>query len=83
VILGGDLNLTLNFRKIQGEATRRDPLGDYFSQLFENIQLVDLEPIKIVLTWRNVGRGREGISKRKDQFPMEEPLFSENIKIKS
>jgi hypothetical protein len=34
VILGGDLNLTINMREIWREVARRDPLGDLFSQLF-------------------------------------------------
>ena len=47
IILGGDLNLTLNLKEIWGEAARSDPLGNFFSQCFENAHLVDVEPVKL------------------------------------
>jgi hypothetical protein len=50
VILGGDLNLTLNQREVWGDLARRDQLGDYFSQLFESCHLIDVDPVKFTLT---------------------------------
>lgn len=63
VIVSGDLNLTLNSREYWGDVARPDPLVDYFSHFFENLKLIDVEPEKMVPTWRNSRRGRAGITK--------------------
>jgi hypothetical protein len=47
---------------------RCDPLTNFFSHFFEVQKLIDVEPVKIVPTWKNARRGREGISKRIDKF---------------
>jgi hypothetical protein len=60
VIVGGDLNLTLNLRETLGEVVRKDPFGDYFSHLFKSLHLIYVESFKIVSTWRNVRKGKEG-----------------------
>ena len=51
LILASDLNLTLNARECWGERVRVDPFADYFSKIFEGLNLVDVEPHKVVLTW--------------------------------
>jgi hypothetical protein len=38
-------------------------LAYYFTFLFEDLKLVDVEPYKVVPTWRNSRRGRVVISK--------------------
>lgn len=48
VIIGIDLNLTLNSREQQGEDGRSDPLEKYFTHVFEDLILMDVEPIKAV-----------------------------------
>lgn len=57
MIVGPDLNLTLNSKELQGLVSRSNPLEDYFSQLVEDINLVDIDHIKVVPTWRNFKRG--------------------------
>jgi hypothetical protein len=48
---------------------RSDTLTDYFFNHFFEIQnIIDVELVKIVPTWRNGRKGREGISKRLDRF---------------
>jgi hypothetical protein len=66
--MGGDLNLTLNSREVWGEAAREDPQAEFFAHLFEELNLVDVEPVKLLPTWRDSRRGRAGISKRLDRF---------------
>jgi hypothetical protein len=42
-----------------------------------------MEPVKLVPTWRNARSGKEGISKRLDNFFMAGDLLSENFLTKS
>jgi len=82
VLLGHELN-PLNHREIWGEIARTDPIGHYFSHLYVTLHLVYVEPIKIVPTWRNHRRGREGIPNRLDRFLLEDSFLNDMIKIKS
>jgi hypothetical protein len=50
LIVGGDLNLTLNQREICGGATRNDPPTELFCHLFESQGLIDVDPVKVVPT---------------------------------
>ena len=53
VILGGDLNLTLEVGEVWGENARKDALAPFFLNLFEKEKLVDMAPLKLEPTWRN------------------------------
>jgi len=68
VIIGGDINLTLNKREIWGEIARKDTLIYFFSHFFEAHKLIDVELVKLFPTWKNDRRGRSGISKRLIDF---------------
>jgi len=63
VILGGDLNLTLNEREIWGEVARKDTLANFLCHFLEDNNVLDVEHGKLVTTWKNVRRGGEGILK--------------------
>jgi len=65
-IIEGNLNLTLNQRDILGEITRKYVLAIFFIHFFEVQNLIDVEQVKLVPTWRNSRRGRSGISKSLD-----------------
>jgi hypothetical protein len=56
LILGGNLNFTTSFREVWGEHSRVYPLQPYFSKLLQEEGMVDVEPLKLLPTWRN-GRG--------------------------
>jgi hypothetical protein len=66
MIVGSDLNLTLNSREYWGEVARSDPLVEFSTHFFEDLRLVDVEPIKVVPTWRNSRSGWASVSKRLD-----------------
>jgi hypothetical protein len=83
LFLGGDLNLELNAKECWGERVRTYPLVDYFSNIFEDLNLVDVEPHKVVLTWENSRRGRDGIEKRLDQFLVAERFMEEASRYKT
>jgi exonuclease III len=83
LILGGDLNFTTSSREVWGAKARVDPLQLFFSHLVQNEGLVDVEPIKILLTWRNGRKGQDYIAKRLDRFLIYEKLVSLGIRYRS
>jgi len=67
-LLGGDLNLNLNRRHIWGSSVRVDSLVVFFRNLFNQVGVVDMDPINLKPTWSN-NRSREMcVSKRIDRF---------------
>lgn len=58
VLVVGDLNLTLNVGEVWGEVARTNPLVDFFVDLFEELNMIDVEPHKVVPTWRNLRCGK-------------------------
>jgi endonuclease/exonuclease/phosphatase family metal-dependent hydrolase len=83
LILGGDLNLTTSSREVWGAHARSDPLQLYFNQLFQVEGLVDVEPLKVLPTWRNGRRGHNYIAKRLDRFLISEDLVMSGIRYRS
>ena len=75
LILGGDLNLTLNSSEIWGKKASPDPLTHLFSTLFDSLGLMDIAPLCSGPTWRNGRAGDEGISKRIDRFMVSSTLI--------
>jgi len=52
-ILGNELNFTTSLREVWGPNPRPNPQSDFFLDLLANQHLIDIEPIKLLLTWRN------------------------------
>ena len=52
VILGGDLNLTLTMVELWGENARNDSRSIFYF-IFLGKGLIDVQPLKLDLTWRN------------------------------
>ena len=77
LILGGDLNLTLNTLETWGTKVVLDPFASHFKLLFDSVNLVDVDPLDVGPTWRNGRVGDDGISKRLDRFL----LFSSLIPV--
>jgi hypothetical protein len=67
---------------VYGENVEQDPLANYFSQLFEDLGLCDMEPIQLVPTWRNLRSGKEGVSKRLDRFLIAKRILEEVERLK-
>jgi endonuclease/exonuclease/phosphatase family metal-dependent hydrolase len=83
LILGGDLNFTISSREVWGDVARVDPLQHYFSHLVQYGDLVDVELVKILPTWRNGRKGQDYIAKRLDRFLIYENIVSSGIKYRS
>lgn len=67
-IMGGDLNFTLGTSEIWGPSAIIDPLVDFFRSHMSRLDLFDLEPAKLNLTWRNCRTGEGNIAKCLDRF---------------
>jgi len=52
-----------------------NPMEKCFSHFLEDVKLVEVDPIKIIPTWRNSRSGRVGISKRLDHFLVAEHVL--------
>ena len=68
LILGGDLNLTMNASEIWGTMAILDPLASFFKHLFYSVGLIDVAPSIAGPKWRNGRVGDHGISERLDRF---------------
>ena len=53
LIMGDDLNFTLNHGELWGSTAHLNLLADYFIQELEMTRMVDLELTKIKPTWAN------------------------------
>ena len=68
LILGGDLNLTMNASESRGHKAILDPLAPHFKHFFDSAGLLDIAPHYTGPTWKNGRVGDEGIYKRLDHF---------------
>ena len=68
LLLKGYLNLTLSLSKVWGAHMTQDLLCNYFNIFFESHKLVDIEPLKLVPTWRKFRNQKYAISKCLDRF---------------
>jgi len=62
---------------------REDPLHPFFSQLTQFEGVVDVEPIKLIPTWRNGRGGQNYIAKRLDHFLISEDIMQACLRYKS
>jgi endonuclease/exonuclease/phosphatase family metal-dependent hydrolase len=74
LVLAGDLNLTLNAGESWGSRANLGTLHTFFTNIFSNNNLVDIQPGKLVPTWRNGRVGEAFIAKRLDRFLLSEDL---------
>jgi hypothetical protein len=59
LVIARDLNLTLSSGAIWGGFALVGPLAGFFKALFQNKKLIDIEPGKVVPTWRNGHSGND------------------------
>jgi len=74
LILRGDLSLSLGEAEIWGPSTHPDNQAGFFSHLLASNGLINIAPLKLLPTWRNIRVGETRIAKRLDHFLIYEPL---------
>jgi exonuclease III len=82
LILGGDLNFSLGFKEVWGTHARSDPLSSYFTQKLEELNFLDIEPVKFKPTWRNNRVEEDSIAKRLDHFLIKDTLLEKSFHLK-
>ena len=68
LILVSDLNFMLSLKEFWLAIPHQDPLRDYFINLFDKNNIVDINPVKLIPTWSNKRKGSEVVAKRLNSF---------------
>ena len=74
LVLVGNLNLTLKVGESWGSQSNLGSLNTFFTNLFCNKKLIDIQPGKLVPTWRNGRVSDAFIAKRLDRFLLSKDL---------
>jgi hypothetical protein len=79
MIMGEDLNFSMGIDESWGPKARLYPLSEIFSHILESKKMVNVEPLKIMVTWRNKRVGEERIAKILDHFSVAEQLVDSQL----
>eukprot|EP01018_Ginkgo_biloba_P023075 Gb_32325 [translate_table: standard] len=82
LIVGGDLNFVLGRAKIWGLSIHPNPLSNYFLKKLEVVDLLDVEPMKLSPTWRNLRVGEASIAKRLDKILIVKSLVNDKFRLR-
>jgi hypothetical protein len=77
LILAGDLNFIMSVDEAWGGSGGISCIDDFYKELFQSHNLVDVKPVKLVPTWRNGCAGQEAIERRLDRVFVSEEILSE------
>eukprot|EP00253_Pinus_taeda_P027066 PITA_27066 len=75
IILGGDLNFSLDFGESWGSMAQVYSITRYMTNLLEHHNFVDVPMNKPLPTWRNRRVGKAALARRLDRFLMNDPLL--------
>jgi len=78
LVIGGDLNITLDPKEKKGGIQSRDPFINTVGNLILRWDLVDFKPMKGKYTWTNNRTGENHISARLDRFLISSSLMMDN-----
>jgi hypothetical protein len=76
LILGGDLNFILSADEHWGGPFLPGPAEATYKEIIASNNLIDIQPIRLVPTWRNGRAGPDAIARRLDRFLVAEGLLS-------
>jgi len=82
VIIGGDLNFTLGQSEVWGPQARVDTLADFFIHNLMELNLIDIEPISLKPSWRNMRTGENRVAKRLDRFLVADSLVERHFLLR-
>jgi hypothetical protein len=63
LIIGGDLNFSLGEVESWGPSAHPDPQTTFFSHLLASNGFIDITPVKLLPTWRNLRVGEAQVEK--------------------
>lgn len=82
IILGGDLNFSIGYAESWGHNAQRETLSDFFKNILEDHNLIDIPSAKIQPTWRNNITGEDSPSRRLDRFLIKDHLLNMGHRIR-
>jgi len=82
VIIGGDLNFSLGQSEVWGPQARADPQADFFIHKLMDLDLIDIEPISLKPSWRNMRTGENRVAKRLDRFLVADSLVERQFLLR-
>jgi hypothetical protein len=74
LIIGGDFNFSLGEAESWGPSAHPDNQATFFNNLLSSKGLIDIAPLKLLPTWRNMRVGEARVAKRLDRFLISETL---------
>jgi len=74
LIIGGDFNFSLVEVESWGPSAHPDPQAAYFRHLLSSNGFIDIAPIKLLPTWRNMRVAEACVAKRLDCFLISESM---------
>jgi hypothetical protein len=74
LILGGDLNVSLGESESWGPTAHPNRQAGFFIHLMASNDLIDLAPLKMLPTWKNMRTGEARVTKILDRFLIFEPI---------
>jgi hypothetical protein len=79
LILGGDLNFILKAEEHWGGSFQPGPTEATYREIFATNNLIDVQPLCLMPTWRNGRTGSEAIARRLDRFFIAEAFLTSQI----
>jgi hypothetical protein len=74
LIIGGDFNFSLGEAESWGPSAHPDPQTEFFSHLLASKGFIDIAPVKLLPTWRNLRVGEAQVAKILDHFFITESM---------
>jgi hypothetical protein len=74
LIIGGDFNFSLGEAESWGPSAHPDPQAEFFNHLLASKGFIDITPVKLLPTWRNMRVGEAHVAKRLDRFLITESM---------
>ena len=75
LILSRDLNLSIGDSETWGSNEHKDSLSDYFSKIFEYMDLIDITPSVLNPIWRSERIGHQSIAKILEHYLINEQMM--------
>ena len=82
-ILGGGFNLIRNLDEKKGGIRHLNPISEYFNEVIDNLELIDVRTNNGIFTWNNKRTGDRGISCRVDHFLVSKTIMMNEEELRA